>query len=141
MKIRYQNTQLWNECALVSIWNACRFWGLDYPVMGTKEYRLSCVEACAINGGATRVARQFRKCGIVRVYGKYVFGWVKWNLPVEFSVFCHRGYHSVLAVDVRDDRILLTNYAYDMTYWLSWDKLFDMSDDKCRPVQFRKGIE
>jgi len=137
MKIRYQNTQLWNECALVSIWNACRFWGLDYPVMGTKEYRLSCVEACAINGGATRVARQFRKCGIVRVYGKYVFGWVRRNLPVEFSVFCHRGYHSVLVVAVKRNRVLLTNYARDMTYWLSWDKLLDMSDEKCRPVQFR----
>lgn len=137
MKIRYQNTQLWNECQLVSIWNACRYWGLDCPVIGTKEYRLSCVEACAINGGATRVARQFRKCGIVRVYGRYNLIWVRRNLPVEFGVFCGRGYHSVLAVDVRGDKVLLANYARGITYWLSWGKLLDISDKDCLPVQFR----
>lgn len=141
MRIKYQNTQLWCECQLVSIWNACRYWGLNYPVMGTKEYRASCAEARAIKGAAVNATKQFRKFGITRSCGYYVLSWVRYNLPVEFSVFCHRGYHSVLAVAADDDRVLLANYAYGITYWLNWDRLYDISNKRVKPVQFRKGIK
>ena len=137
MKIRYQNNQLWYECQLVSIWNACRYWGLDYPIMGTREYKLACAEACAISGAAIGVASQFRKYGIVRIYGGYNFIWVKCNLPVEFGVFCHHGCHSVLAVAVRSKKVLLANYARDRTYWMDWDRLCKISNKRWKPVQFK----
>ena len=121
--MRYQNNQLWSECQLVSIWNACRYWGMDnYLIMGTKRYKLACRDAKAIGGSVIGLSSQLRKYNIVRVFGSLNFMWARNHLPIELGVHCHRGYHSVLVVDTCGHEALLANYARDRTYWLGWPK-------------------
>lgn len=136
-KVRYQNTQKWCECQLVSIWNACRYWGINsFPKIGTKEYRAECKKFHAINGSALTVAGAFKRYGIKRLSGKYDLKWVRRHLPVEFSIFYKHGYHSVLCVAVNKNKVLLANYADGRTCWLNWDKLLSMCNRKVKPDQF-----
>lgn len=132
----YQNRQLWCECQLVAIWNAVRFFGGETPCMGTPEYEEACEEACAIAGGVIGVDQQMDKFKIKAIRGKYRLDWVRSHLPVHFRVFCHRGYHSVLAVEVRRSEVLLTNYAIGRTHWMPWKKLLEISNQRSRPVQY-----
>ena len=40
--MKYQNEQLYSECRLVSLWNAARFYNLEVPEIGSKEYDKIC---------------------------------------------------------------------------------------------------
>lgn len=136
--IKYQNGQLYCECQLVAIWNACRFWGLGgVPVPGTSEYRDACEEAHAICGGVIGVNKQIQKYHLVAEPGFYKLAWVRSHLPVEFSVFCHRGYHAILAVAVRNKWVLVANYAQNRSHWIGWTKLKKIANKRVLPIQFR----
>ena len=121
--MKYQNNQLWSECQLVSIWNARRFWGLDAPRMGTKEYEKICKQFHCISGACLGLRKDPESFGIKRINGGRNLRWIKKNLPVEIGIYCHRGYHSVLIVDYKGDKLLLTNYARGRTHWIEWIKL------------------
>ena len=136
-KIRYQNRQRWSECQLVSIWNAMRYWGIDPKIPGidTDEYRSICAKYHAINGAALRISGERRRLGLSRVQGKKTFAWLRSHLPAELGVFCHQGYHSTLAIGVRRNKVLLTNYARGRTFWISWRLLkTKLRDNPCQLV-------
>lgn len=129
----YQNYQLYCECQLVALWNAGRFHGLEVPKPGTRKYREACRRARAIYGGCLDLEPERQRLGLRLVPGFLMLGWVRKNLPVHFAIFCHRGYHSVLAVEVRGSRVLLTNYAKGRVHWIDWWKLAKKTNVHTRP--------
>jgi len=144
--IKYQNTQQFCECQLVSIWNACRFWGSDWFVWGvdeqeiprqfTKKYYAACDDANAVHGGVIGIDKQIKKYGIKAVRGKFTLKWFKSHLPIEVSVFCHRGYHSVLAVRVDHGDVILANYAFGRLHRMKWKRLLKIANKECAPCQY-----
>jgi hypothetical protein len=135
--MRYQNRQIYCECQLIAIWNAARFWGRsDLPEMGTADYKKRCERAAAIAGGAIFPNFELKTFGLVASRGKYTFRWVCSNLPTHFAVFCHRGYHSVLVVEVKGSKVLLVNYAKGRTHWMEWTRLLAISNRRVAPVHY-----
>ena len=128
--MKYQNIQVWSECQLVALWNAYRFHGKEPPKLKSWKYALICIDTGGIYGACIHANREARRLGLKSISGSWSLDWVKKNLPVEFSLFTkHRGYHDVLCVDVRRDKLLLANYARGKLYWLSWKNVKKM---KCR---------
>lgn len=125
--IKYQNNQLWCECQLVSLWNAFRFFGKEPPIIGTGEYCIACIDARSIYGAAINITRERKRLGMVFVLGKYKLKWIRKNLPVHLCLFTkHRGYHSVLIVEVKKNMLLLANYTRGRLQWLSWNSIKKM---------------
>ena len=135
---RYQNNQLWYECQLVAVWNAIRFWGggENLPVMGTPSYKQACEHARAIVGGVIDLDRELEIYNVHRVRGKYDLRWIRSHLPVHFAVFCHRGYHSVLAVGIYGSSLLLANYARNRLHWMPWSILLSKANKRVKPLQY-----
>jgi len=121
--MRYQNNQLYFECQLISLWNASRYYNIEIPKIGSKEYNRICDESRCIYGGCIDIEKEKQRLGLRSMRGKYNLIWVRNNLPVHFSIFCHRDYHSVLGIKIYKTKILLANYAYNRTHWISWKNL------------------
>jgi len=122
--IKYQNNQLWTECQMVSLLNAMRYHSLpDVPEMGSKEYKKLCEEHSCVNGCCLNMSEAYPKLGLDFIENKPNLNWIKRNLPVELCVSCHRGYHSILVVGFKKNKLLLANYAKDRLYWMEWKKL------------------
>jgi len=137
--VKYQNIQEFCECQLVSVWNACRFWGIDeqkIPHQFTKKYKAACDSANAVHGGVIGIDKQLKKYGVKMVGGELTLKWVREHLPVELSVFCHRGYHSVLVVKVDRCDMILTNYAWGRLYRMRWSHLAKIADKRIKPRQY-----
>lgn len=153
MSPKYQNGQLCNECSLVTIWNAARFWGI-YPVpkMGSQNYR----KICRILGGFDEgcddrdIEREMVRLGLTKKKGPFSLQWVRESLPVEFTLRVghgkNRGLHSTLGVEVDGQRIRLLNYencAKDR--WIYWSQIKLMSGyygwNKNYPISIRKETE
>lgn len=127
--MKYQNAQLYSECQLVAMWNAARFWSMNVslPKMGTRRYRKICKDALALHGAAINPLDEEHRVGLARNYGPHErLGWVRKHLPVHVSVFCHRGYHSVLIVGVEGNDVLLANYAKRRLHRMTWKRLKGM---------------
>lgn len=133
--MKYQNYQLWSECQLVALWNAARFYGINVPKIGSMQYKKICSESCCIFGGCININKEIERLGFNVILGKFNFKWVKRNLPVDFTLFTHKGYHSVLAIGVKDKKLLLLNYATGRKHWLSWKKLLEKKR-KVLPVSY-----
>jgi hypothetical protein len=71
---------------------------------------------------------------------KINFMWSINHLPIEFKIFCHRGYHSVLAIkfDWYSRKFLVCNYAKNITYWLNWKKLKKMQNKNVNLISWQK---
>ncbi len=121
--MRYQNNQLWSECQLVALWNAARFHVKLTPKMGSRLYKKICKESRCIYGGCIDIDKETKRLGFKVVPGRFNFKWIERNLPVHFTLFTHKGYHSVLAVGSRDKQLLLANYATGRLHWMGWKKL------------------
>lgn len=122
---KYWNNQRYSECKLVSLYNAAIFHNLPTPIRYGEEYIQDCEKAYAITGPAltTGTERVIAKLNLKPIPIQCTLDEIRKNLPVEFSVFCHRGYHSILAVKVKGNRVLLTNYARGRTHWMPYNKL------------------
>lgn len=89
--------------------------------MKSWEYAFICIDAGCIYGACIRAHKEAHRLGLICVEGRWSLRWVKKNLPVRFLLFTnHRGWHDVLCIDVRKDKLLLANYAWGRLYWLSW---------------------
>lgn len=140
MQERYQNKQLYCECQLVALWNAYRFLGGTPPVIGTKEYRSICKNGSCLYGPCINITTERKRLGLVFVPGEYKLKWVRENLPVHFLLFTkHRGYHSVLVVKVKRNKLLLANYTRGKLQWLSWKKVLKMSNTKTELYSYKVG--
>lgn len=119
---RYQNKQRYEECRLVSLWNAARYFGIEVPEFGSKQYEDACEKACCIVGACIDISEEEERLGLRRVRGKRSLHWIRRNLPVELGIHHPRkGFHSVLVVEVKRGRVLLTNYASNRVFWLRWN--------------------
>jgi hypothetical protein len=124
---KYWNNQLFCECQLVALWNAAIFWDIKVPFRYGHEYVEDCLKASAISGGCINIEHVIKKLKLKAIMIENKFNEIKNNLPVEFKIFCHRGYHSVLAIDVdTQKRVLLANYAKNKTCWIQYSKLKKM---------------
>jgi len=138
--IKYQNNQLWDECHLVSVWNAYRFFGKVPPKIGLPEYRKVCERCCCINGAcfSSLVKKEAKKLGIKFIPGQYRLGWIRNHLPVQLPLFTkHRGYHSVLVVKVYRNKLQLVNYTRGKLQWLSWKKILSLCNKKEYPYSYQ----
>lgn len=133
----YQNTQLFCECQIVSLWNAARFWGLGslVPKMGTRRYKDICRRANAIYGGVINIDFEAERLGLAYFPIEWdkltpMLPGVSTQLPCVMNVFCERGYHSVLAVAHRigepskpwTSKFLMLNWRRRKA-WIPWGEI------------------
>ena len=132
---KYWNNQKFSECQLVTLWNAAIYHGLRVPERYGIEYYFYCFQTGSHTGSCIGVDSVYEELGIKKIPGRLSWYWVKNNCPAEFHVFCHRGYHSVLSVDVdkRRKRVLLANYARDRLHWIQYSKLAKMYNKHKNP--------
>jgi hypothetical protein len=135
--MKYQNNQLYCECQLVALWNAARFYGIDVPTIGTKQYKCICDESGCLYGGCININKEISRLGLKIIPGRTDILWVRKNIPVHFAIFCHRGYHSVLAIDVVGRNVKLANYAHNRLHSLSWDVLKSKKNERVRPYSYK----
>lgn len=136
--MKYQNKQRWCECQLVALWNAHKLLVPIPPKFGTENYKEICGKSKCIYGGCIDIEKEKQRLKLVSVRGIYKLWWVRQNLPVHFCVFHPtRGYHSVLAVRVNRNKILLANYAQGRLYWLSWQQLLKKCSKKTKPFSYK----
>lgn len=131
---KYWNEQMYSECQLVTIWNAALFHGISVPEQFGDEYKTACEKCCCTIGACINTTSVSENLGLISVDGLLEFEWVKNNLPVEFSIYCHRGHHSVLCVDINieNEQVLITNYFKGMETWLPFEGIKQLSkNDKC----------
>lgn len=94
-------------------------------------------KAHCINGSCINLNEAYKLLNIKFIKGKLNLNWIKRNLPIEFSIFCHRGYHSVLCVKVENNKLQLTNYYRNRLYSISWDKLKKLQNKHVKPKQIK----
>ena len=133
---KYINNQFYCECQLIAIWNAAKFYGFETPEPETRQYKTICKESRCLYGGCIDVDKEKERLNISSTRGLYSFKWVKYHLPVHFRVFCHRGYHSVLVVEVDNKDVILANYARNRLHRMSWKQLKEISNRLTKPEQF-----
>ena len=135
---KYWNGQKYCECRLVALWNTAIYYNIPVPVRFGGEYDRDCEDACAKIGAAINVDHVIKKLNLYPIEGKLNWGWIKNNCPIEFKVYCHRGYHSTLAVDVNleKEKILLTNYAKGKLYWIHINRLLDIHNNRANPIKW-----
>ena len=125
--MRYQNKQRHSECQLVSLWNAARYFDIKTPEFGSRQYEDACEKACCITGACIDIREEEKRLRLQRVQGEQSLHWVRHNLPVELGIHHpKKGFHSVLIVKVKQDRVLLANYARDRVFWLRWNTVNQM---------------
>lgn len=136
--VRYQNSQRYMECRLVSLWNAARYFGIEAPEPGSKQYEDACEKACCVIGACIDISEEEERLGLRRVRGKRRLHWIRRNLPVELGIrHPRRGFHSVLIIKVKRGRVLLTNYAESRVFWLKWDTVNRMIPQRPNNKVFR----
>ena len=54
------------------------------------------------------------------------------------TIHGHRGYHSVLGIKVKDNKILFTNYAIGRLYWLNWETVKEKQNKHLEGFYFIK---
>lgn len=138
---RYWNNQRYYECQLIALWNAAIYYDIPVPERYGEVYVWACERAHALSGGCIQTGHVISALGLSAVPGDLTWEWVCNHLPIEFKIFCHRGYHSVLGIDIKDNprRVLLTNYAYDRTYWLRFDTLVQKHNKHAKPIQWSRA--
>lgn len=130
----FQNSQRWSECQLVALWNAARMLGVDESLIPTprqKRYRHIVADCGCLYGACVDVGPELERLGLKLVPGSWSIEWIKTHIPVEMTIFCHRGYHSVLVVDARTSlsapldnwELRLANYARGQLRWVGWNRI------------------
>lgn len=129
---KYINNQRYWDCTLITLINATIFWNRVRVLPDSDiyqqfvKYSYGTVGAC-FSSYVNDVARFL---GLKRIKGQLTLKWVRTHLPVEFTVFCHRGYHSVLCIAVKNNKLCLTNYSHDRLAWISWEKVKSMHNKR-----------
>jgi hypothetical protein len=126
--MKYQNTQFHNECQMVAVMNALRFWNMPYFKPKSRMYRLW----ARILGGKTEIGcnmkliKKFvRLAGLKGIHRRGLKrSWMKQHLPIAVSLeIPGRGFHDVLIVDMKRKGCLVANYAHGRLHWLPWRKI------------------
>lgn len=128
-KANYQNTQLYMECRLVSIWNSAIFFNMSkkVPQIGTKWYEKMCEKFHCKNGSCLGVGKELKRLRLKMVEGKWDYNWIKHNLPVELSVYPpNQRAHSILAIEEKFGGFEVTNMSGGVLQWYSYDKLYEL---------------
>lgn len=136
----YQNTQVKNECQMVALFNALRFFGMSVPRKGSQAYRLwsyvtggrsAACDGKLVQAVAKRVGLKVTRR---RALSKK---WIKGSLPVAVSLRVGRDrYHDVLIVDTGRRGYLLANWAKKRLHWMTWKQMKARYDERCRLLSF-----
>jgi len=134
---KYWNNQIYCECQLVVLWNAAIYYGIKVPDRYGNEYKADCKKAGSIYGSCLNSRHVMKKLHLQPILGSLDWGWIRINCPIGFLVFCHRGHHAVLAIDVnlKEKKILLANYAKERLYWLKFKKLIKIHNKRVQPIK------
>jgi hypothetical protein len=125
---KYWNGQLFQECQLVTLWNAAIYHGTEVPKRYGSEYVADSLFANAIEDGAEYTGHVVDKLGLKPKEGPMSWNWIRKNLPVEFSIN-YRGYHSALAIDTNNKgEILFANYSRTRLQWVKYSKIKEMQE-------------
>jgi len=145
--VKYQNEQIYNECLLVSVWNAARHFKIEVPAINSLQYKELCEKFDCIKDGCGSIDKEIKRLGMYTEEGVWDINWIKKNIPVEIGIFCgiKKSYHSVLIVNVFKNKLLLANYAKKRTFWISWQKIKKMAKNKHSeyvddPTSFKVGV-
>ncbi len=140
---QYLNNQKYCECQLISLWNTVIFFGLDHlvPKINSKKYKLICKKALCIHGGVIRKNFEIERLNLKFIKGVYKLNWIKKHLPVELSIHCHRGYHSILIIDINKNNLTLTNYARNRLHKIKWKSLLDKVNKHINPISWELNNE
>jgi len=135
---KYWNNQKYSECHLVSLWNAAIYHGILVPIRYGEEYIEDCKKGHAVNGSCINSGHVVEKLHLRAVEGRLCWDWIKKNCPIEFFVFCHRGYHSILSVGVNVKRkeVLLVNYAKGRIHWMEVSRLIKIHNKYKSPIKW-----
>jgi hypothetical protein len=133
--IKFIHNQKFCECQLISLWNSAIFLGLEslIPKQYSKKYKAICHRAKCIYGGVIDKDFEIKRLNLKSTTGSYNLRWIKKNLPVELSIFCHRGYHSILIVGIKNNNITLANYAKNRLHIIKWNKLLKKANRHVLP--------
>jgi hypothetical protein len=116
--------QIGSRCQLISAINARVFWGGDKIEPDSEEFeRLTDVAGCRLGAALPDGMRAVHdSLDLYEIEGEPTFEWVRNHLPVEMSVWhVEYGYHSILIVGVKGDRIYFTNYFDGSMYWHNFE--------------------
>ena len=127
--MKYQNTQHYSECQLVTLLNVVRYFGMEdnVPELDTKEYEKMCIKYHCICGSCLNMEEAYDEYNLKRETGTWEFNWISRNVPIELSVSTKRqGNHSILVIKCKDDKFLVTNYIKGRVQWLQFSQLEKM---------------
>ena len=105
-KVRYQNSQLYSECQLVSVLNASYMLGGSFITKGSNEYERLVDFTCGRNGSCIQIEKVYRYLKLEHVDIKPEWDNIKlmvdYGFPVSISVNTPiTGNHSVCIVGAR----------------------------------------
>lgn len=135
---KYWNGQQHFECQLVTLWNAAIYYGIKVPERYGPEYQADCEKACAIIGSVIDKEHVIQKLRLKAIRGKLKWRWVKRNLPVEFTIYSHRGNHSILAIEVRKKSLIVLNHFKGFNCRLSWKVIKKMHNQHTVPIKWKR---
>lgn len=136
---KYLNNQKYCECQLISLWNSSIFLGFNslIPKQFSRHYKNICKKALCIYGGVIRKDFEIKRLNLKAIKGIYKLNWIKNHLPVELSIHCHRGYHSILIIDVNKNNLILANYARNRLHKIKWKLLLNKVNKRINPISWK----
>lgn len=137
--MKYFNNQKYCDCQFISLINATIFWNNFKLKPYSKKYMELANKAFCINGGCINLEEAYKYLGVKFKKGKYDLKWIRSHLPVQISIFCHKGCHSVLIVKVKNNKLCLTNYANNRLHWISFKRLLSPSYLKFKKEYIKKN--
>lgn len=133
--VKYINNQKYCDCSFITLINATIFWDKVQLLPYTKRYNKLAADAGCIYGSCLNLNEVYTLLNITTVKGKMNLKWIRTHLPVSFSIFCHRGFHSVLCVAVKNNKLCLTNYYRNKLKWVEWCKIKKIQCKRLKPKQ------
>ena len=135
---RYYNTQQYYDCQFITLINACIYWDKPFINPYSRQYNKIMKGSGCRYGSCIDLSEAYDLMRIKFVCGDINLNWVRNNLPVQFEVFTkHRGYHSILCIDVSGNKLQVTNYAHEKLQTLTWQKIKNMQNESVYIYQIK----
>lgn len=129
MSKKYYNTQEYYDCQFITLINACIYWDKPYIKPYSRQYNKLMRDSGCRYGACINLSEAYDLLRIKFVYEDINLNWVRNHLPVQFEVFTkHRGYHSILCVGVKGNKLQVTNYTWGRLQTLTWQKIKSMQN-------------
>ena len=129
MNKKYYNRQKYYDCQFITLINACIYWDRPFITPYSRQYNKLMKGSGCRYGACIDLSKAYDLLRIKFVYGDINLNWVRNHLPVQFEVFTpHRGYHSILCIGVKGNKLQVTNYTPGRLQTLTWQKIKNMQN-------------